>query len=204
MKQPELHLIFPTPVLFNHLCRDLSKIETNYLNKELSLLHKNTGNHFSTNTYVLDNKKLKNLKTLIEEHLKYYVFKVMKVDEDITPYVTQSWLNINRKKDFHHFHNHPNSFISGVLYLVADKNQDSITFHNPKSSYFGYDVSEYERWNCNKQIFNVESGYIVLFPSTLHHTVKVKEDNKERVSLAFNSFIKGTLGKERSLQQLKL
>ena len=39
----------------------------------------------------------------------------------------------------------------------------------------------------------VRKGDLILFPSTLMHSVKTNVTEDERVSLAFNSFIKGTI-----------
>jgi Rps23 Pro-64 3,4-dihydroxylase Tpa1-like proline 4-hydroxylase len=48
-----------------------------------------------------------------------------------------------------------------------------------------------------------EEGDIVLFPSTLTHEVENVIADDTRVSLAFNSFIKGTFGDKGSLTELK-
>ena len=41
-------------------------------------------------------------------------------------------------------------------------------------------------------------------PSTTVHKVKTKKDSNERISLAFNTFIKGTLGHAKELTELKI
>ena len=50
----------------------------------------------------------------------------------------------------------------------------------------------------------VKTGDIVLFPSSLTHMVETKEGDNTRVSLAFNVFIKGTIGNNKQLTELKL
>ena len=45
---------------------------------------------------------------------------------------------------------------------------------------------------------------IILFPSWLMHEVRAKEGDNERISLAFNTFIKGDIGDERVLNRLIL
>lgn len=50
----------------------------------------------------------------------------------------------------------------------------------------------------------VKEGMIIIFPSNLKHSVdKVKED-KTRISLSFNSFVKGSLGDKENLTEVKL
>jgi hypothetical protein len=57
--------------------------------------------------------------------------------------------------------------------------------------------------NSDSWWFNVKTGGIVMFPSSLtHHVESVVADNV-RVSLAFNSFIKGTFGNSQALTELK-
>jgi hypothetical protein len=43
--------------------------------------------------------------------------------------LTQSWLNYTKPGQFHHKHAHPNSFISGVLYMKAARQRDKIYFY---------------------------------------------------------------------------
>jgi hypothetical protein len=45
---------------------------------------------------------------------------------------------------------------------------------------------------------------IVLFPSYLVHSVKTKDDDSERVSLAFNVYLKGKIGSYHSITELVL
>ena len=55
--------------------------------------------------------------------------------KNVKPYITQSWLNYTRANQFHHRHEHPNSFVSGVLYINADKATDRINFYNKRHEY---------------------------------------------------------------------
>jgi len=50
----------------------------------------------------------------------------------------------------------------------------------------------------------IKTGMLILFPSSLTHGVEIKKDNEERISLAFNTYFKGTLGSAKSLTELKL
>ena len=46
-------------------------------------------------------------------------------------YITQSWLNYIDENQYHPMHYHPNSVVSGVLYLDCDKDNDRIHFFSP-------------------------------------------------------------------------
>jgi hypothetical protein len=47
-----------------------------------------------------------------------------------------------------------------------------------------------------------KTGDIILFPSSLTHMVETKEGTNTRISLAFNVFIKGTVGNNKNLTEL--
>jgi hypothetical protein len=62
-------------------------------------------------------------------------------------------------------------------------------------------------FNSQTWSYGVETGDIVLFPSQLVHNVEqVKEhtDRTQRVSLSFNTFLKGRLGDGYNLGELLL
>ena len=56
--------------------------------------------------------------------------------------------------------------------------------------------------NSDSWWFNVKSGKIIIFPSSLTHHVDNVIADDTRISIAFNSFIKGILGDNKSLTEL--
>ena len=54
---------------------------------------------------------------------------------------------------------------------------------------------------CNME---VKSSELVLFPSTLKHSVPVNKDENDRISLSFNTFSKGVFGDENKLNYLNV
>jgi ectoine hydroxylase-related dioxygenase (phytanoyl-CoA dioxygenase family) len=50
----------------------------------------------------------------------------------------------------------------------------------------------------------VENGEIILFPSQCFHYVKSNPTDKDRISIAFNTFVKGDIGVETDGGNLKL
>ena len=107
------------------------------------------------------------------------------------------------KGEFHHKHEHPNSFISGVLYIHTDSTKDKITFHRSGYKQLQLATDTFDIYNSDSWWFNVKTGGLVLFPSSLTHHVEDVVADETRISLAFNSFIKGTLGDNRSLTEFK-
>ena len=66
------------------------------------------------------------------------------------------------------------------------------------------DEDKYNIWNSSSWWFGVETGQLVMFPSSTTHQVDTKKGNNTRVSLAFNTFYKGTIGSNSNLTELIL
>ena len=104
----------------------------------------------------------------------------------------------------HHAHNHPNSYLSGVLYINADEAYDKIIFQHNRYEQITIPTTAWNPFNSETWFFPLESGEILLFPSRLSHLVAKKKGNNTRVSLSFNVFLKGDLGEEPLLTELKI
>jgi len=92
-----------------------------------------------------------------------------------------------------------------VLYFDCNKEHDKIKFTNP----IGYqqiklEIDKYNIWNSDTWWFPVETGELVMFPSSTNHQVDTKKGNNTRISLAFNTFYKGTIGSNSNLTELIL
>jgi len=200
-----VHQLFPEPIYFSTLERALTKEELRTINKYKKKTYQNESNITSRETYVLENKALKNLKKDLDKKVLDYFDKIICTDNLITPYITQSWLNYTVNNQFHHKHSHRNSLISGIFYISADKKVDSVTFYKPKADkIIKLDVTKYNTFNSSSWGFPVETGNIFLFRSSLSHGVMKKKGKNTRISLSFNTFIKGTLGNNTGLTELVL
>lgn len=199
----EVFQIFPTSVYRTTLNREFLQIEKNILFNEKNFLKKNVGNKTSNNSYILKNKKLNNLKKFINLHINIYFIDILKTKK-VKPYITQSWLNSTKLSEFHHSHAHPNSIISGVFYVNADENFDSIVFSKNLYNAFRFETSSFTALNSDQWFFMVKTFDLILFPSSLQHQVMTKVENNNRISLAFNVFAKGSFGKEEELTELIL
>ena len=203
MNEPNFELLFPTPVMFNSIGRDFTKKELTYIESHLSATYRNQGNVTSINTYILNEPEMSDLNKFVTEQLNEYLRLVYKPKYPATAFVTQSWLNWTKKGEFHHQHAHPNSFISGVFYISADLTKDKITFYRDVYRQLKLATDTYDAMNSDSWWLNVGTGNIVVFPSNLTHNVENVEAEGIRISLAFNSFIKGTFGDNQGLTELK-
>jgi uncharacterized protein (TIGR02466 family) len=199
-----INSIFPTPVYISKINRELTNKELSFINKTKLDVYKNEGNTTSNDNYILNHKSFKNLKEELDLRVKDYFDKVISPANNITPYITQSWLNYTETNQYHHKHTHPNSLVSGVFYINCDDKFDKIKFFKEGYQTIKPEIKDWNLWNSEAWWFAVKTGDIILFPSSLTHMVENKEGTNTRISLAFNVFIKGTVGNNKSLTELIL
>ena len=191
--------IFPTPIYISKLDRELTKEELSFIDKTKLDVYKNEGNTTSKNNYILNNKSFKNLKEQLDLRIQDYFNKIVSPTDNIIPYITQSWLNYTETNQYHHKHSHPNSLVSGVFYINCHEEHDKIKFFDNKYYTIKPKVKDYNIWNSETWWFSVKTGDVILFPSSLTHMVETKEGDNTRISLAFNVFVKGTIGDSKQL-----
>lgn len=191
--------IFPSPIGIFNLGRDLSNDEVSFLSsleKEQSLF-----NSSSQNRYVLKNDALNSLTTFIDESILQYFKTIYDPKSEVSPYITQSWVNFNDRGQSHHLHNHSNSFISGVFYIQIDQD-DGIIFHNLENKPLVISPNVYNTFNSLSWKIIVKNWDLILFPSALFHSVNPNINNQCRISLSFNTYLKGTVGDSRFSNEL--
>ncbi len=159
-------------------------------------MYDNIGNSTTINKYIF-NDNLKKLKQFCEQQIKIYVEKVISPKQELDFYITQSWLNITKPGGFHHEHCHANSIISGIFYISTEED-DNITFGDPNfkvREMLKFEIKEFNIWNSSTWSFPVNNNDIILFPSWLDHLVPMnKKATTDRISLSFNTFVKGMFG----------
>ena len=200
----KIHSLFPQAVYFSTLERALTQEELKTVEEYKKKTKKNVGHKFTTDSYVLKHKTLKNLKEDLITKVKEYFNEVVCTNDSITPYITQSWLNYTEVGEFHHSHNHLNSYLSGVFYVDAKKEVDEIVFNKPNNRQLALTVTKPNPFNAMSCGLSVKTGDVILFPSTLEHEVLPKKGTDLRISLSFNVFVKGTIGCQASLTELVL
>jgi uncharacterized protein (TIGR02466 family) len=196
--------IFPTPIYISKLNRELTNKELLFIDKNKLDCHKNEGNITSNDNYILNNKLFKDIKKELDLRVQDYFDKVISPANNITPYITQSWLNYTETNQYHHKHQHPNSLVSGVFYINCHEEHDKIKFFKDKYQIIKPEIKDWNIWNSESWWFSVKTGDVILFPSSLTHMVETKEGTNTRISLAFNVFIKGTVGNNKNLTELIL
>ena len=198
--------IFPNPVMRSNIGRDFTAKEHEFFEKMQARPHENVSNIRCADTDVLDHPEMQSIRSVVDEHIKQYAWKIISADPKFTFYVTQSWLNYTKRGQSHHRHMHTNSLISGVLYIQAKRAVDGICFHRQSAAQIQIMVSDDQLndYNTPVKCFQVGTGDLVLFPSNLIHSVEQASGDHTRISLAFNAFVRGELGSPERLNRLTL
>ena len=205
MIQSNIQSIFPVPIYTTKMNRAFTKKELQFVKEQKNHTYKNTGNFTTYDSYILNKKEFKNIKKFLEKCCKDYLEKIICSKNNISLYITQSWLNYTEESQFHHKHEHPNSVVSGVLYLDTDKKTDQIVFSHPiRYQQIQPNVGKFNEWNSDSWWIPVETGELFMFPSSLTHQVVTKKGSNTRISLAFNTFYKGTIGSKDQLFELTI
>jgi uncharacterized protein (TIGR02466 family) len=206
MQKMQLHLLFPTPLLETEF-REFTLDEIVFIQTQEKT--DSFGNRRSVESYVLDKPELAGVKAGINEIIKVWFAEVVH-NSKVEPYITQSWVQFNERGNHHHTHTHPNSYLSGVLYVNTDE-FDSINFE----STFKPQLHVYPEIPENNpeakttatgrmEGFSVCSRKLILFPSYLPHSVSMKQGDALRISIAFNVFVRGEIGLLNGLTRLEL
>ena len=203
----EVSALFPKPLYSNHLNRDFSNDEVQCFTDIALSTERNKDNSISTNAQVLNDNRLSNLKKWFELCINDYFKNIISSEEDITPFITTSWLNFTKRGESHHEHAHPNSIISSVFYIDTDIT-DQIQFHKEEAYdapiMFSVNDKDYNTFNSKSWWLPVQTGKLILFPSSLRHSVPPVTSNRNRISLSLNVFVRGVLGSERDRTLLHL
>lgn len=106
------------------------------------------------------------------------------------------WANVNGKGNFNAMHTHPESILSGTVYLKFDgEEQGIIEFFDAREG------SPTAHWQCYTQfeeknlltndVYSVvpKEGDILFFPGWLKHWVSPNQSDEDRVSISFNMSI---------------
>ena len=128
--------------------------------KNIANIESDLGNAKTKCTTILERSELLNIKSFCLSSLNKYINDV---------YITESWLNFTMPSEEHQSHNHPNSLITGILYVNA-----STTFHTVV-------FPEVE------ETISVGRGALLLFPSHLLYYEPKNIGNDLKISLTFNT-----------------
>jgi uncharacterized protein (TIGR02466 family) len=184
--------LWPVPVGLTHFHRELTKDEYDFIDS--AELDQMQSNGISKNVHILDTPELSNLKADLNVYLQQYWNEIFDCEQSLS--MTNTWIARSQPGENHHTHEHPNSVVSGVLYVKATDGAGAFKMIHDGPIYdkidLNYNLRNYNVFNSRSWSFKVKTGDILLFPSSITHGVTVNTD--ERIILGFNSFPSGDFG----------
>jgi len=204
LNDPQIFGLFPKPVILTNINREFTKQERDFFDHHSKFTTKNVGNLTSADNYLTRHPQMATIKQEITDSLQMFFDNIIKPSVEVRSYITQAWLNYTYNNQYHHKHNHANTFLSGVLYIDTDPETDKITFFDDAYYPFKFAPKEWNWYNAESWFFKVKPGDIIVFPSWLTHAVEATVNPNIRTSLAFNSFLKGQIGTDENLTELML
>lgn len=197
--------LFAEPLFRMDLSHAISPEQVAFI-KDLKMLPNQT-NQISEELYLFDRPELASIKTAVHDALDTYARDVMGLTGPKL-YVTQSWSLLNMPGVGMHGHSHSNSIVSGSLYFTdLPEPASRMIFDRHRT----YQQIQLKPEDARNNIYNAplhaivpKAGELLLFSSSLQHLVEPNPAATPRHSIAFNSFIKGTLGDFRNVSELKL
>lgn len=180
-------LLFPSPV-FYYNCEDYLEHRDKFIShcyelksKSSGVIKSNQGGWQSENNQAM----------MIMDYIAANFTNLVK-DFSGTFNILNHWVNINSKGDFNRHHSHPDSILSGVMWLKCKDNSGDIVFESPNAFVHHRIIKRLNDDFCNEnhvvKALNIKpkEGQIILFPSDLIHFVLENKEDSDRISIAFN------------------
>lgn len=191
----EMTLAFPTAI-FKGAISDLSLCDT--LEKSIKKLHRTKdGNHvgkthFISHDNLHESEEFKVLCDVILNETNEILNALSVVRDD--HYISAMWANITTENHRHMLHIHPNSLLSGIIYIKAPTNCGNIVFSDPRPAARMMEPDYYQMSELNAGMLQMvpQKGNMIFWPSWLPHGVeKGTSQGTERIAIAFNIMIRG-------------
>ena len=117
--------------------------------------------------------------------------------------ITECWGTVSHKFQKHHRHTHPNSILSGIVYLTDSDAATEFYLDNPFN--WAHDVIHTAKDGFSKVQVKVtpSAGKVIIFPSNLEHGTAANLSNDKRITLSFNTFFTGNMGRRTSTLSIR-
>lgn len=196
--------MFAVPLYKARLGRQFTADEMQFFQAQLKSPVQAISNFASQNKKILDEPAMHDIRAVLQSHLDQFFRITFNSSNKVALQITQSWLTRSQQGDSHHVHTHPNSVVSGVLYINLAP-QDGITFYrNVDNLWYELLRNEDSYYNAPSYFVQTSIGELILFPSNIRHGVRTVSAPVDRVSLSFNTFFSGELGREEFSNQLSI
>jgi uncharacterized protein (TIGR02466 family) len=202
--QYEVQPLFAEPLFRIDIGDAISERQVAFV-KALAMVGNET-NLISENTYLFNEPEMASVAHTIQEVLDFYAREVMAIPQRL--YVTQSWSLLNAPGVGMHAHAHSNSIISGSFYFcdLPDPPARMVFTRHRTHRMIDLQPTAGARtiYNQATTVVTPRKNELLLFPSDLTHMVEANGADQPRHSIAFNTFVRGTLGGRRNISELVL
>ncbi len=198
----DIQPLFATPIVRADLSAAITEDQIAHV-KGLKMV-RNRDNLISEDLYIFRHPELQGIAQGVAAALEKYARDVMGIAQDLV--VTQSWGLMNPPGIGMHSHSHSNSMVSGSLYYCALPEPVSRVFFDRNTMYQRIELlpeaGRRNIFNTNVNVIEPRQNELLMFPSEINHMIEANGSDEPRCAIAFNAFIKGTIGDYRDVSQL--
>ncbi len=184
------YAMFPYLMLHSQYKQSVDKIKEKV--SQLDFYH-NTSNFISSSDLHL-REEFSDIVKFFEEKIRMYYEVQGKTVRDFE--LTHCWANLAKAGESHHLHRHPNSMLSGIFYLNDGGGGDTVfAKDSPENMVVFVTQKNLTPFNSLSVQVRPQTGKLVMFPSFLSHKTLPHADTQEsRYTIAFNVFVRDSLG----------
>ena len=189
---------------------DVAPVSAKSINYIVNLPFQRMENGFITeDVTLLDDPNCLEIRNKILNAFDDYAYNLLKIKPETEFYLTTSWAVKFLPGGSAQAHTHTNSLFSGTLYLKAAEETGQITFHkhqkylNFSSPTISLEFTEQNIFNSSTWSITPTENQIIIFPSNVMHSVDINNSKDDRVSVAFNIFVRGNFGGREAALTIK-
>ena len=107
------------------------------------------------------------------------------------------WIMINSPNTYNCGHTHPNSHLSGVVWVKTTKKSGDLKFTNPNCFEKYNELKSYiEKFKTDTNVFEAShylpiEGKMITFPSHIFHEVQLNKSKQDRIAISYNIVLTG-------------
>lgn len=200
MSDAETHLLFPTVVQVSQV-QDHEQVNADLL-PQIEQVRRSQPNSkpqsWACEVYttigdphsLLERPGTERFREVAERKVRAYALSLgMDVDRH-PPRISECWLNVYQSRHSQEIHLHRNSVISGIYYVKAPPGSGATLFYSPQSDVMLEPPSTVaNKLNAKVTGFPPVEGRMILFRSSVRHSVLPGNMDGERITIAFDAVL---------------
>jgi uncharacterized protein (TIGR02466 family) len=179
MEERKIYTLLNTPIFKFNLKKSHLKLNKDLIKLAYSLKDKDKG-VVKSNKRGYQSQLISDKNSIIKKFIKKFQIPFSIFADDIklnkpwTCHFDLPWINISSKGAYNIYHAHGEAHFAGVYYIQVPKDSGQIKFLKNKYV-FDYFPNQYD---------------LLIFPGWLQHSVSKNKSNEDRISIAWNMYIK--------------